>query len=70
MVYHNNENGASLQKLTDKSQISGKPKWILLSEIGKKESKTLNTPKKLLKEPSVQSEHEEPEMLMRKPTKN
>ena len=52
MVYHNTENGASLQKLTDKSQISRKTQWISLSEIGKKESKTLNTLQKLLEEPS------------------
>ena len=40
MVY-NTGNGASLQKLPDKSQISGKRQWILLLEIEKKESKTL-----------------------------
>ena len=40
MVY-NTENEASLQKLPDKSEISGKK--ILLLEIEKKESKTLKT---------------------------
>ena len=35
MVY-NTENGALLQKLRDKSQISGKGQWILLLEIVKK----------------------------------
>ena len=43
MVY-NTGNGASLQKLPDKSQISGKKKL----EIEKKESKTLNTFQKIL----------------------
>ena len=47
MVY-NTENGASLQKLPDKSQISGKRLWILLLEIEKKESKRRNTFQKLL----------------------
>ena len=47
MVY-NTENGASLQKLSDKSQISRKRYWILLLEIVKKESKTLNAFQKLL----------------------
>ena len=42
MVY-NTENGASPQKLPDKSQISGKRCWKL-----KKEIKTLNTFQKLL----------------------
>ena len=39
-----------IQKLPvpDKSQSSGKRKWILLPEIDKKESKTLNTFQKLL----------------------
>ena len=41
MVY-NIGNGASLQKLPDKSQIPGKRQWILLLEIEKK-SKTRNT---------------------------
>ena len=49
MVY-NTGNGASLQKLPDKSQISGKRQWILLLEIVKKESKTLNTFQKLLEQ--------------------
>ena len=49
MVY-NIENGASLWKLPDKSQISGKRQWILLLEIVKKESKTLNTFQKLLEQ--------------------
>ena len=41
MVY-NTENGASLQKLPDKLQVSGRRKWTLLLEIEKKkESKTL-----------------------------
>ena len=48
MVY-NPENGTSLQKLPDKSQISGKIWWISLLEIVKKESKTLNTIQKPLK---------------------
>ena len=39
MVY-NTENGASLQKLPDESQISRRKQWILLLEIEKKESKT------------------------------
>ena len=47
MVYGN---GASLQKLPDKSQISGKRQWILLLEIEKKESKTLNNFQKLLEQ--------------------
>ena len=47
MVY-NTENGASLQKLPDKPQISGKRQWILLLEVMEKESKTLNTFQKLL----------------------
>ena len=49
MVY-NTKNGASLQKLPDKSEISGKRQWILLLEIVKKESKTLNTFQKLLEQ--------------------
>ena len=49
MIY-NTEIGASLQKLSDKSQISGKRQWILLLEIVKKESKTLNTFQKLLEQ--------------------
>ena len=49
MVY-NTGNGASLQKLSDKSQISGKRQWILLLEIEKKENKTLNTFQKLLEQ--------------------
>ena len=44
MVY-NTGNGASLQKLPNKSQISGK-----MLEIEKKESKTLNTFQKLLEQ--------------------
>ena len=51
MVY-NTENGASLQKLSDKSQISRKRYWILLLEIVKKESKTLNAFQKLLQQMS------------------
>ena len=44
MVYviYNTGNGASLQKLPDKSQISGKRSWE------KKEIKTLNTLQKLM----------------------
>ena len=42
MVY-NTGNGASFQKLLDKSQISGK-----MLEIEKRESKTLNTFQKIL----------------------
>ena len=38
MVY-NTENGATLQKLPDKSQISGERQWVLLLEIEKKERK-------------------------------
>ena len=49
MVY-NTENGASLQKLPDKSQISGEKEWILLLEIKKNESKILKTFQKLLEE--------------------
>ena len=48
MVY-NNGNEASLQKLLDETQISGKRQWTLLLESKKKESKTLNTFQKLLK---------------------
>ena len=44
MVY-NTGNGASLQQLPNKSQISGK-----MLEIEKKESKTLNTFQKLLEQ--------------------
>ena len=49
MVY-NTGNGASLQKLPDKSQISGKRQWILLLEIETKGSDTLNTFQKLFKQ--------------------
>ena len=56
MVY-NTGNGASLQKLPDKSQISGKRQWILLLEIEKKESKTLNTFPKILQQISQSSQH-------------
>ena len=48
MVY-NNGNGASLQKLLDKTQILGKIYWVILLEIKQKESKILNTFQKLLK---------------------
>ena len=72
MVY-NTENGASLQKLPDKSQISGKRQWIFLLEIQKNESKTLNTFQKLLKEISQSSQYNRvcgvrslEEMFMRK----
>ena len=47
-MFYNTENGASLQKLPDKSQISEKRLWILLLEIEKKESKTVNNFQKLL----------------------
>ena len=60
MVY-NTKNGASLQKLPDKLQISGKRQ--LVDIIEKKESKTLNTLSKATrvdqKDPSVQSEQAE-----------
>ena len=49
MIY-NTGNGASIQKLPDKSQILGKRQWILLLEIEKKESKTRNTFQKLLEQ--------------------
>ena len=42
MVY-NTEDGVSLQKLPDKSQISEKRQSILLLETRKKDSKTLKT---------------------------
>ena len=45
---YNNENGASLQKLPEKSQISEKLQSILLMEIEKKEIKSLKTFQKLL----------------------
>ena len=47
MVYDTG-NEALLQKLPDKSQISGRRQWILLLEIEKKVRKTLNTFQKLL----------------------
>ena len=56
MVY-NIENGASLWKLPDKSQISGKRQWILLLEIVKIESKTLNDFQKLLEQISQSSQY-------------
>ena len=49
MVY-NTENGASLQKLSDKSYTSGKRQWILLLEIEEKEGKTPKTFQKLLEQ--------------------
>ena len=49
MVY-NTENGASLQKLSDKTQISRKRYWILMFGIAKKESKTLNYFQKILEQ--------------------
>ena len=49
-MVHNTENRASLQKLSDKSQISRKRYWILLLEIVKKESKTPNAFQKLLEQ--------------------
>ena len=36
MVYHNTENGSSLQKLTDKSQISGKTVDIIVGNWEKR----------------------------------
>ena len=45
MVY-NTGNGASFQKLPDKSQISGKRCW----KLRKKESKTINTFQKILEQ--------------------
>ena len=52
MVY-NTGNGASLQKLPDKSQISGKR----YQKLRKKESKTLNNFQKLLEQISQSPEH-------------
>ena len=52
MVY-NTENGASLQKLPDKSQISGKK----MLEIENKESKTLNHFQKLFEQMSQSPEY-------------
>ena len=50
-MVHNTENGASLQKLDHQKKDRGKRYWILLLlEIEKKESKTLNTFQKLLKQ--------------------
>ena len=49
MVYDTG-NEALLQKLPDKSQISGRRQWILLLEIEKKVRKTLNTFQKLLEQ--------------------
>ena len=63
MVY-NTEDGASLQKLPDKSQISEKRQWILLLETKKKDNKTLKTFQKLLEQISqipVQSQQAEQE---------
>ena len=56
MVY-NTENGDSLQKLSDKSQISRKRYWILLLEIVKKEIKTLNAFQKLLESISQRTQY-------------
>ena len=58
------ENEASLQKLPDKSQISGKRLWILLLKTEKKKkSKTLKTFQKLVEQisqsPSVPSQQAE-----------
>ena len=47
MVYKT-ENGASLQKLPGNHKLQEKDSRILLLEIEKKESKTLNTFQKLL----------------------
>ena len=49
MVY-NTGNEDSLQKLLDKSQISGKRQWILLLVIENKESKLLNNFQELLEQ--------------------
>ena len=49
MVY-NTGNRASLQKLPDKSQISGKRKWVLLLENEKKERKARKTFQKLFQQ--------------------
>ena len=56
MVY-NTGNGASLQKLPDKSQILGKRQWILLLKIEKKESKTRNNFQKLLEQISQRPQY-------------
>ena len=56
MVYHTG-NGASLQKLPDKSQILGKRQWILLLKIEKKESKTRNNFQKLLEQISQRPQY-------------
>ena len=63
MVY-NTENGAPVQKLSDKSQISLKRYWILLLKIVKKESKSLNAFQKLLEQVSqttTSQQYTEPE---------
>ena len=49
MIY-NTENGASIQKLPDQSQISRKRWWVLLLEIERKESKTVNVFQNLLEQ--------------------
>ena len=49
MIY-NTGNEDSLQKLLDKSQISGKRQWILLLVIENKESKLLNNFQELLEQ--------------------
>ena len=56
MIY-NTKNEASLQKLPDKSQISGKKLWILLLEIEKKESNTLKNFHNLLESISQSSQY-------------
>ena len=49
LTVHNTENGASIQKLAHQKKDRGKRESILLLlEIEKKESKTLNTFQKLL----------------------
>ena len=68
MVY-NTGNGSSLQKLPDKSQISGKRQWILLLEI-KYFSETTRVDQP---EPSVQSEQaglEQQRKCLEETTKN
>ena len=53
------ENGAVLQELPDKSQISGKRQGILMLEIEKIESKNLKTFQKLLEQVSHSPQYNE-----------
>ena len=64
MVYHTG-NGASLQKLPDKSQILGKRQWILLLKIEKKESKTRNNFQKLLEQISQRPQYSQSAVWVR-----